>query len=589
MHNYVRTGPASRGRRTASAGRLRLVALGALVSLVGVLLMIPAAQAAIVNPPPDGEIVAFPQRDMVEGGPYAPGQEVLVRVVRGGFVIGQSHAMADSTGGVLVNHPPEPGETVVNCWETVTPDIRPFDEVQFITDPSANVGTATTVANVIAGPAERDPGDPSVIVIHGTAADAAGNPLPLDSIEQRLINPALFEGNGRRSLRAPGDGTLLYDAPGSINWTATYSGLSEADQSKALAAQSRILWLGFLPAGAIDPTEITIFEEDEVNGPVAPCTAPSATAPIIDLVAASDSGSSNTDNLTRILRPTFLILAQGGQGTSVKLYADGVQVASGTAGAGGLVRLTPSTPLSEGVRQMTASEPLFGGEFFSDPLAVTIDRTAPTLVSSGNLYMSPNGDLLRDTLNASASSGEASMLSIEVLNLSLSSVLFSSSNASPGLSHSVVWDGMSGGSLVADGEYRRRTKAVDAAGNARIHVAKLFVDTAAPVISGLSVTPSFNPCAGESAAAIFSINEAANVYGRITRNGVIVKRLPAQVSPAGGRSHTFVWDGTDQNGNLLPPGNNYRFVVNPVDLASNGASASRPVAMTHSMSGGLCA
>src|SRR5437588_233329 len=67
------------------------------------------------------------------------------------------------------------------------------------------------------------------VVVKGTAADAAGNPLPFGELQQRMISKTLFNVNGRRDLRAPGDGTLAYDAPGSIHWTATYTGLSSAD------------------------------------------------------------------------------------------------------------------------------------------------------------------------------------------------------------------------------------------------------------------------------------------------------------------------------------------------------------------------
>ena len=72
---------------------------------------------------------------------------------------------------------------------------------------------------------------------------------------------------------AGSDGTLDYDAPGSINWTATYSGLSPADVTLALGAESRGMWLGPAVAPAL---ETTVYEIGAltVGGPAAPCTAP---------------------------------------------------------------------------------------------------------------------------------------------------------------------------------------------------------------------------------------------------------------------------------------------------------------------------
>jgi hypothetical protein len=89
---------------------------------------------------------------------------------------------------------------------------------------------------------------PDTVQIHGTAQDAAGNPLPIAELEQRLVAPGdLFLANGRRTLRATSaaglDGTLSYDAPGSVNWTATYKNLLPADVDRALGADSRGMWI----------------------------------------------------------------------------------------------------------------------------------------------------------------------------------------------------------------------------------------------------------------------------------------------------------------------------------------------------------
>ena len=247
-----------------------------------------AADAAIVNPPANGHgILVFPVRDFVNGTGYAPGQKVEVDVVRNGVVIGTSNATADTTGQIQVNHPGG------DCWLNVTPDIKPGDVVQILTDPVTPVGDATTTANVVVTqPATDVAGN---VVVKGTAQDAAGNPLPLGELEQRMVSSSQtpFAVNGRRTLRAPTDGTLSYDAPNSIHWTATYTGLSSADIATAVAAESRMMWLGPTP---LLVNQTTNYEFGQVAGPAAPCTAPLAST-------AMTSVSRNVVNSANVTTP----------------------------------------------------------------------------------------------------------------------------------------------------------------------------------------------------------------------------------------------------------------------------------------------
>jgi hypothetical protein len=254
-------------RTARSRPRLLLVLAAAVVAFA---LAAGVGEAAVVNPPANGHgILVFPVRDFVTGTGYNAGQKVTVNVVRNGVVIGTSTATADNTGTVQVNHPGG------DCWLNTTPDIMAGDVVQILTDPVAPVGDATTTANVVVTqPATAVGGN---VVIKGTAQDAAGNPLPIAELEQRMISKTLFGVNGRRDLRAPGNGTLSYDAPGSINWTATYTGLSSADVALATAAESRMLWLGPTP---LLVNQSTLYEFGQVGGPAAPCTAPLAATAI---------------------------------------------------------------------------------------------------------------------------------------------------------------------------------------------------------------------------------------------------------------------------------------------------------------------
>ena len=254
---------------------------------VGGVLVAPAlngvtnAAPVLNNPPADGiSVIAFPQRDFVSASGYDVDDQVVVRVIHDqtiypgatGSTTGLITPQADPadppgtfSGIVEVNHP---GGA---CWNTQTPDIRPGDRVQI--EVMANVSKPdrvgrideTTVANITAKrPVQTGPG---TIVVHGNATDSntavPGNPLPIALLEHRLVAPgSTFDLNGRRTLRATSvagsDGTLAYDPidpvtnPTGTAWTATYSGLTAADVTTALGAESRGMWLGNAVAPALD-------------------------------------------------------------------------------------------------------------------------------------------------------------------------------------------------------------------------------------------------------------------------------------------------------------------------------------------------
>ncbi len=95
-------------------------------------------------------------------------------------------------GTIDVNHP---GGV---CWSGVTPDIRPGDTVAVTQN---GVTDSTVVADVATGRVIKTAGD--TVQVHGTAMDAGGAPLPLASLEHRLlVAGGAFLKNGRRTLRA---------------------------------------------------------------------------------------------------------------------------------------------------------------------------------------------------------------------------------------------------------------------------------------------------------------------------------------------------------------------------------------------------
>lgn len=218
-----------------------------------------------VNHPPRSphSVLVFPGRDFISAEGYAAGERLRAEVWRGGSLIASASGQAAPDGVFEVNHP---GGA---CWVNRTPDLRAGDEVRvWGADGSAD---ATRTARVVTGRAFVD--SAGILTLRGSAEDAQGNPLPLDQIEARIIASSSTPfSNGRRSLRAPLDGsTLTYDAPGSRNWTARFPTVTEADKTLALESESRILWLGAAPLAG---NEATLYEvgPDVAPGPQAPCT-----------------------------------------------------------------------------------------------------------------------------------------------------------------------------------------------------------------------------------------------------------------------------------------------------------------------------
>jgi len=131
--------------------------------------------------------------------------------------------------------------------------------------------------------------------------------------------------------------------------------------------------------------------------------APAPVAP--DLQAASDTGISNTDNITNAVSPVFNVVPTD---TFFRFYRSGVLISGTESG-------TTFTALSEpeGTWNYTVTSISAGGaeSLQSPPLTVTIDRTAPTVtdgrinvvfsVDGGRTGIADFGDVLRVTWNNS--------------------------------------------------------------------------------------------------------------------------------------------------------------------------------------------
>ena len=121
-------------------------------------------------------------------------------------------------------------------------------------------------------------------------------------------------------------------------------------------------------------TTFDAFDQEDVVVTVKPTT------PTVDLVSASDTGVSNSDNITNASSLDFLV-SNVTSGATVKLMKGQTVLASGTASGTSITLTVPnaSTNLSQGVNGITAIQTLSSADSDSSTaLNVTYDSTAPT-------------------------------------------------------------------------------------------------------------------------------------------------------------------------------------------------------------------
>jgi large repetitive protein len=250
-------------RRGFSMTRRRKATVAAAAAIV---VITPAMAAAVIDSPPAAplEVVVFPERDFVvtEGGPANLALDFAI--VRNGVTIATAAGTTDDAGLLEVNHP---GGV---CWQGVTPNIMPGDVLRVTEQANPANGYEVRTQGVRAPQAEIVG---SNVVVRGVALDAAGNPLPLNRVEQRIVQPEFREAPEpleKRDIRATtDDGNLVRDnspgaAPGAF--IATHSGLTPVQRQKAIDGQTRVLgWMRTAANG--DRLGITIFEAGELGGP----------------------------------------------------------------------------------------------------------------------------------------------------------------------------------------------------------------------------------------------------------------------------------------------------------------------------------
>jgi hypothetical protein len=258
----------------------------------------------------------------------------------------------------------------------------------------------------------------------------------------------------------PGGAVLVTTVAADGTWSVT------PGDAQALANGANTLTVTAVdPAGnASSATPLTITVD----------SAAAAPSPM-DLAASSDTGSSDTDNLTRLTTPT--LTGSGAEpGATVTLYdTDGTTVlGTGLADAGGNWSIT-STPLSAGAHTLTARQTDLAGNRSAPTagLVVTIDASAlppsvPDLLAASDSGDFNSDNLTRDTTPTFRGTGAEPGATVVLYDTDGGTVLGTG-----------VADGSGSWSItstaLSEGSHTLRARQTDTAGNTSLFSASLGV------------------------------------------------------------------------------------------------------------------
>ncbi|WP_146179684.1 beta strand repeat-containing protein [Limnohabitans parvus] len=415
-----------------------------------------------------------------------------------------------------------------------------------------------------------------------TATDAAGNTSPASTVDLTIDTSAPAAPTVNTSLTSDTTPVLRGTAsvqPGetltvTVNG-ATYTVVPDAQGQWRVDTQTAVPTSGTLAPFANGQTyNVTATTTDAAGnstsdvstGELSIDTSLPATPADPDLTAATDTGASDTDNLTSNNTPSFAVTAPPAGGTHI-LYVDGVAVAATYANG----VLTPNSALPDGPHTITYAVQV--GSFVSEtsgPLAIVIDTAAPAAPpapdltsatdSGGNTSDDVTGNNRPDFAVTAPPAGGSVVLLVD------------------GVAVAATYDPNTGtitpNSPLADGVRAISYQLVDAAGNTSSASAALSVtvDTAAPA----------TPAAPDMTAATDSGVNTDNLTSDTTPSFAV------SAPPAGGNVVLYV-DGlavpaTYANGEVTPldplPAGAHTITYALVDTAGNASAASPSLAIT---------
>jgi uncharacterized repeat protein (TIGR02059 family) len=246
-------------------------------------------------------------------------------------------------------------------------------------------------------------------------------------------------------------------------------------------------------------------------------TAPAAPS-TPDMSSGTDSGSSNSDDTTSSLTPTFSGTAEAN--STVTLYdTDGTTVLGTATATGGNWSITSST-LSEGSHTLTAKASDAAGNVgtASSGLSVLIDATAPTATIASTAFSADTGSSSTDFITGTAAQTVSGTLSANMVAGELVQVSMDNGNSWNTATTTVGQNTWSYATTLT-GSDTLRVRVMDTAGNAGSASSQAYVlDTTAPTTT--VATAAFSADTGTSSTDFVTRTAAQTLSGTLSVNVV---------------------------------------------------------------------
>ncbi|WP_320033517.1 Ig-like domain-containing protein [Halarcobacter sp.] len=303
----------------------------------------------------------------------------------------------------------------------------------------------------------------------------------IDGTVNSLSGTGDSDGSGTTVTLAPSSGVTTYTG---LALQYTDSGISN---TIALRATSGGL-------SAVNSTSITTSDTTAPNAPSTP-----------DLTAASDTGSSSSDNITSDTTPTFTGTAEANSTVTIISSIDGTIGTTTTDGSGNWSYTSSALTAGSHSITATATDSANNTSSASSALSITIDNSAPITPSTPDLDASSDtGSSSSDNITSDTTltfSGTAEANSTVTIISSIDGTIGTTTADGSG-----NWSITS--SALTSGSHTITATVTDSAGNTSNSSSALAItiDTTAPTISSLS--PSDNSTdIGTTANLVVTFNE----------------------------------------------------------------------------------
>ncbi|WP_162891956.1 Ig-like domain-containing protein [Vibrio paracholerae] len=338
--------------------------------------------------------------------------------------------------------------------------------------------------------------------------DAEGNAQPItDDIEQILA--ALEEGADPTAL----DDDLAPAAGGLQGSSITGSASIERDGAETIAS-TQFDTSGFEAIGLSRTQSLSLLNLFQNGIPSTDVNIDiELSTPTIDLVASSDSGDSDTDNLTNDTTPTFTLGNIDSDAVKVEVF-NGTTLLGEATFVNGIWTFTANEgQLIEGINPITAKiTDLSGNEKFSAVLDLTLD----TIADSGEVIVNSitSDDVITETEKNQTITVTGSATGGDIKTGDIVTAIINGNEYKGSVSEDGSWElSVSGSDLAVDTAFEVTVDSTDAAGNevtSKGESVHRFDDTP------INVNIDIDPITSDSVINAQEVNSLVTVTGTVT-------------------------------------------------------------------------